>query len=60
MDNHNPESCPKCGVRNIGRAKQSGYAAVNVKGALLGKAMIHYFCKDCGFVIESYIHKPRP
>ncbi|HIS28111.1 MAG TPA: transcription initiation factor TFIIIB, partial [Candidatus Avamphibacillus intestinigallinarum] len=45
---------------NIGRAKQSGYAAVNVKGALLGKAMIHYFCKDCGFVIESYIHKPRP
>lgn len=55
MEHNIPKTCPKCGGHDIGRAKQSGYATVKVKGSLFGKAMIHYYCIDCGFVIESYI-----
>jgi len=55
------KECPKCGGKNLGKGKQSGYASLNHPRKLLsfGSAIIHILCTDCGYIIESYAEKPQ-
>lgn len=54
------ELCPKCGSQEIGKGRQSGYAAVHPlhKVFALGSAIFHRICTNCGYVIESYVENP--
>lgn len=58
-DTHN--ECPKCGSVELSKGVQAGYANVFLEKKLfhLGSEIIHLFCTDCGYIMESYVKKPQ-
>ncbi|MGO0059872.1 transcription initiation factor TFIIIB [Brevibacillus fluminis] len=55
------QQCPKCGSRELGKGKQSGYAAVVPQDGFfrIGASIIHVICTECGYIVESYVDKPQ-
>ncbi|WP_449536334.1 transcription initiation factor TFIIIB [Ferdinandcohnia sp. Marseille-Q9671] len=52
--------CPKCGGNELGRGKQSGYAAMYPENKMsLGSEVEYIICTECGLIIESYVRKPE-
>ncbi|WP_407691413.1 transcription initiation factor TFIIIB [Robertmurraya mangrovi] len=52
--------CPKCGGKELGIGKQSGYAVMYPDNKMsLGSNIEYVICTDCGFIIESYVIKPE-
>ncbi|MGE8000218.1 transcription initiation factor TFIIIB [Lysinibacillus sp. NPDC093190] len=52
--------CPKCGGKELGRGKQSGYATVYPDNKMsIGSAVEFIICTECGFIIESFVKKPE-
>lgn len=53
--------CPKCGNRDTGKGIQKGYANIVPEGSVFkgGSEVIHRFCTDCGYILESYVKKPE-
>lgn len=52
--------CPKCGGKELGKGRHSGYAALTAyKKMSFGSAILYTLCTDCGFIIESYVEKPN-
>ncbi|UOQ45593.1 transcription initiation factor TFIIIB [Halobacillus salinarum] len=54
-------NCPKCGSRELGKGKHSGYAVMvpSEKALSLGSDIEYILCTDCGLIIESYVKKPE-
>ncbi|PYF01956.1 transcription initiation factor TFIIIB [Ureibacillus chungkukjangi] len=50
--------CPKCGGKELGKGKQSGYGAVHSYSTIIGVAVEHIICTECGYIIESYVKNP--
>ncbi|MCM3586620.1 transcription initiation factor TFIIIB [Mesobacillus maritimus] len=61
MKNRNyAKECPKCGGKDIGFGKQSGYATMSTANKMsLGSNIEFVLCTDCGYIIESYVAKPE-
>ncbi|MFE8703321.1 transcription initiation factor TFIIIB [Cytobacillus sp. FJAT-54145] len=56
----NVTECPKCGEKEIGVGKHSGYAAMYPDNKMsLGSDVKYLICTECGFIIESYVSKPH-
>lgn len=52
--------CPKCGGKELGRGKHSGYAAMfPYDRGFFGSDVEYIICTECGFIIESYVKKPK-
>lgn len=51
--------CPKCGEKELGKGKQSGNGAVYSDNTILGVAVEHIICTECGYIIESYVKNPK-
>lgn len=52
--------CPKCGGKELGKGKHSGYSVINpFKKMRFGSDAVYIICTDCGFIIESYVTKPE-
>ncbi|NMA91235.1 MAG: transcription initiation factor TFIIIB [Amphibacillus sp.] len=54
--------CPKCGGKELGKGIQTDYAALTPYKkvfSLVGSAVVHTLCTDCGFIIESHVEKPH-
>lgn len=51
--------CPKCGGKELGKGKQSGYGSVLPSNKVLGVGVEHIICTECGFIIESYVKNPK-
>lgn len=52
--------CPKCGGKELGKGKHSGYAVMHPDNKMsLGSNIEYILCTDCGFIIESYVKKPE-
>ncbi|WP_064094136.1 hypothetical protein [Rossellomorea aquimaris] len=52
--------CPKCGGKELGLGKQTGYAVMApVKKMSLGSNVEYVICTACGFIIEGYVKKPE-
>ena len=52
--------CPKCGGKELGLGKHSGYAVMApVKKMSLGSNVEYVICTDCGFIIEGYVKNPE-
>ena len=53
-------SCPKCGSKELGRGKHSGYALMSsVDKMSMGSPIEYIICTDCGYILESYVTKPE-
>ncbi|TDF99454.1 transcription initiation factor TFIIIB [Paenibacillus piri] len=52
--------CPKCGSKEIGKGKQTGYAAVTPLNSFFktGSPIVHLICLNCGFIVGSYVENP--
>ncbi|MBB4825603.1 hypothetical protein HNO89_002839 [Sporosarcina luteola] len=45
----------------MGRGMQDGYAKVRPFNRLtFRKALIHFICTECGWVVGSYVENPAP
>ena len=54
------KECIKCGGTDIGYGKQAGYAVISPNGKMgFGSSVMHVICTDCGYVLESYVEKPK-
>ncbi|GIN91160.1 hypothetical protein J22TS1_22110 [Siminovitchia terrae] len=52
--------CPKCGGKELGKGKYTGYGVMYPDGKMgLGSDVEYVICTDCGFIIESYVKKPE-
>ena len=51
--------CPKCGGKELGKGKHSGYAAMYPSRMSFGSDVEYIICTTCGFIIESYVTKPE-
>lgn len=52
--------CPKCGEKEIGIGKHSGYGEMYPKNKFsLGSEIEYIICTECGFIIEGYVKKPK-
>jgi len=52
--------CPKCGGKELGKGKHSGYGTMYPDGKMsLGSDIEYIICTECGFIIESYVKKPE-
>jgi DNA-directed RNA polymerase subunit RPC12/RpoP len=60
--NHHIEvtECPKCGGKELGKGKHSGYSVISpYKKMRFGSDVVYIICTECGFIIESYVTKPE-
>lgn len=56
----NTVECPKCGSRELGKGKHSGYAVMSpVSKMRFGSTIEYLLCTDCGYIIESYESSPE-
>lgn len=54
------KECPKCGETELGRGMHSGgYANMTPNGKLMGSPVEYIICTACGYIIESYVIKPK-
>ncbi|GLI09476.1 MULTISPECIES: transcription initiation factor TFIIIB [Paenibacillus] len=54
--------CPKCKSREFSKGIQIGHAAVHPENFHVfspASELIHVFCLNCGFILESYIKHPK-
>ncbi|WP_223554204.1 transcription initiation factor TFIIIB [Lysinibacillus sphaericus] len=52
--------CPKCGGKELGKGKHSGYGVMYPENKMsLGSDVAYIICTECGFIIESYVKKPE-
>ncbi|MDM5231914.1 transcription initiation factor TFIIIB [Lysinibacillus pakistanensis] len=52
--------CPKCGGKEMGKGKHSGYGTMYPDGKMsLGSDIEYIICTECGFIIEGYVKKPE-
>lgn len=54
-------TCPKCGSHEAVKGIQYGHANIypeNLSMFKLGSEIIHVFCSNCGFIIESFVKNP--
>lgn len=52
-------ACPKCGEKELGKGKHSGYSVLNPYGKMsLGSDVEYIICTECGYIIEAYVKKP--
>lgn len=53
--------CPKCGSRELGRGRHSGYSVIQSMRNRLGldSAIRYLICTECGYIIEGYVEKPE-
>lgn len=51
--------CPKCGEKELGKGKQTGYGSMSPKGKIVGSAVEYIVCTTCGFIIEGYVKQPH-
>lgn len=52
--------CPKCGGRELGKGKHSGYGVMYpISKMSLGSDIEYTICIECGFIIEGYVKKPE-
>jgi transcription elongation factor Elf1 len=54
--------CPKCGGKELGKGKNSGYGTIYPDGKMrldAGSDVEYIICTDCGFIIETYVTKPE-
>ena len=52
--------CPKCGGKELGKGKHSGYGVMYPDNKMsLGSDVEYIICTECGFIIESYVKKPE-
>ncbi|RBW68348.1 transcription initiation factor TFIIIB [Bacillus taeanensis] len=53
--------CPKCGGKELGKGKHSGYAVMVPVNKVMsfGSDVEYIICTECGFIIESYVKKPE-
>jgi predicted RNA-binding Zn-ribbon protein involved in translation (DUF1610 family) len=52
--------CPKCGGKELGKGKHSGYGVMYPDNKMsLGSDIIYIICTNCGFIIEGYVRKPE-
>jgi predicted nucleic-acid-binding Zn-ribbon protein len=54
--------CPKCGCRDFSKGIQVGHATVRPENFHIfstSSELIHIFCLECGFILESYIKDPK-
>ncbi|KGR76339.1 hypothetical protein [Ureibacillus sinduriensis] len=53
--------CPKCGEKELGLGKHSGYGAMYPYNRMmsLGLEIEYLICTECGFIIESYVKKTK-
>ena len=60
IQNHLVHECPRCGGKDLGKGKQSGYAVLNPFKKILGmgSTVIYILCTDCGYIIDQYVEKP--
>ncbi|MDX5475095.1 MAG: transcription initiation factor TFIIIB [Bacillaceae bacterium] len=59
-NNFKQTECPKCGGKELGKGKHSGYAVMSPTGKLsFGSNVEYLLCTDCGFIIESYVTNPE-
>ncbi|MBM7621913.1 DNA-directed RNA polymerase subunit RPC12/RpoP [Bacillus tianshenii] len=51
--------CPKCGAKELGVGKHSGYGVMFPKNKMsLGSEVEYIICTECGYIIEGYVKKP--
>lgn len=51
--------CPKCGGKELGKGKHSGYAVMVPPNKMsFGSEVEYILCTDCGYIIESYVKTP--
>ncbi len=53
------KECPKCGETELGKGRHSGYAVITPNGKVMGSNVEHIICTNCGYIIESYVAKPK-
>jgi len=51
--------CPKCGERELGKGRHSGYSSMIPVDKILGSDVVDIICTNCGFIIEGYVTKPE-
>lgn len=52
--------CPKCGGKELGIGKHSGYGVMYPKSKMsLGSDIEYIICTACGFIMEGYVKKPE-
>lgn len=52
--------CPKCGEKELGIGKHSGYGSMYPSNKMsFGSEIEYLICTECGFIIESYVKKPK-
>lgn len=59
-DSTEATECPKCGGKELGKGQHVGYATITpYKKMRFGSDVVYIICTDCGFIIESYVTKPK-
>ena len=59
-DDEKTVECPKCGSRELGKGKQSGYSAMHPTNKMsFGSTIEYLICTECGYIIEGYVKKPK-
>ncbi|PWA05311.1 transcription initiation factor TFIIIB [Pueribacillus theae] len=53
------DECPKCGSRELGQGRHSGYSAMTPVGGILGSNIMYTICSKCGYIIEGYVTNPK-
>ncbi|MGE4283861.1 MAG: transcription initiation factor TFIIIB [Clostridia bacterium] len=55
------KECPKCGCKEIGSGKLSGYASVQPVGKMfsMGSEIIASICTECGYILEMKVLHPE-
>jgi DNA-directed RNA polymerase subunit RPC12/RpoP len=52
--------CPKCDSNELGKGIHKGYGVMYpVHQMSLGSDIEYILCTDCGYIIESYVKKPK-
>ena len=53
-------ACQFCGGTEFVEAYQGGYATLtSSESVLLGGALHHVICRDCGSIVRSYVKDPE-
>ena len=55
----NVTECPKCGDKELGIGKHSGYSVMQPDNMMrFGSGVKYIICTACGYIIEGYVQKP--
>lgn len=55
------KECPKCGCKEMGKGKLSGYAMMSPVGKIfsMGSEIIAEICTECGHILEMKVKHPE-